>query len=80
MTTKNRIEKLEDAIPAQGATDNRQLKRVIGADGNKFYIDGVQVDYEVYVKVERAQIADARARGEGGGIVVNFVPRLEGAQ
>ena len=57
MSTKTRIQKLESVTPGQAVTDNRQLKRVIGADGNKFYIDGLQVDYEIYIKAERAQMA-----------------------
>jgi hypothetical protein len=72
MNAKTRIQKLESTVPT--ATDNRQLKRVIGADGNRFYIDGVQVGYEVYVKAETAQLE--KAHGEYSGIVINFVPPL----
>jgi uncharacterized protein YpmS len=73
MNTKTRIQKLESAKPGHVETDNRQLKRYIGADGNKFYIDGVEVNYNVYVKAETAQIEAAKARGEEVKINVSII-------
>ena len=50
MNTKTRIAKLENAKPGQVETDNRHFMQEVRTEGNKFYIDGVQVDEAKYKK------------------------------
>lgn len=64
MSTQTRIKQLEKNSGTIQAGDTRELKRYIGADGNKFFIDGVEVSYGVYIKAETAQIDAAKARGD----------------
>ena len=50
MNKKTRIAKLENAKPGQVETDNRHFMQEVRTEGNKFYIDGVQVDEAKYKK------------------------------
>jgi hypothetical protein len=69
MASRQRLKQLEKNSVNIQAVDTRELKRVISANGNKFYIDGVSVDYSVYEKAETAQIKSAKARGELDGSI-----------
>lgn len=50
MNTKARITRLESAKPGQVETDSRHFMQEVRTEGNKFYIDGVQVDEAKYKK------------------------------
>ena len=50
MNTKTRIAKLESTKPESVETDNRHFMQEVRTEGNKFYIDGVQVDEAKYKK------------------------------
>ena len=77
MTTKSRLAKLESARPGVEA-DDRPLLRVIHGDGNKYFIDGVEVGEDVFLKAERAQseVWQRLHPGERERIVINFIPPL----
>jgi len=82
MTAKTRLAKLEGAVPAKVETDNSLLLRVVHDDrnGNKYFIDGAEVGYDVFTEAERAQ-SEAWQRlhpGEHERIIVNLVPRKDG--
>jgi outer membrane protease len=85
MTAKTRLAKLESAVSAKAkTTDNSPLLRVVHDDrnGDKYFIDGVEVGYDVFEKAKRAQ-SEAWERlhpGEQEPVVINLVPRKDGDQ
>lgn len=49
MTAKTRLQRLEDAVPDIEA-EYKQFRQEVRATGNRFYIDGAEVDAGKYAK------------------------------
>lgn len=49
MTAKTRLQRLESAVPGVEA-EYKQFRQEVRATGNRFYIDGVEVDAGKYAK------------------------------
>lgn len=72
MSTKARITKLESAKPGKVETDNRHFMQEVRTEGNKFYIDLVQVDEAKYKK----ELAEYLQLRKNNNIPVEIVVNL----
>ena len=77
MNTKTRITKLESAKPGQVETDNRHFMQEVRTEGNKFYIDGVQVGETKYKKELAEYLRLRKNNNIPAEIVVNLADGVQ---
>jgi hypothetical protein len=72
MNTRTRIQKLENVKSGQVATDNRTFTQEVRTEGNKYFIDGVQVDEAKYNKELAEYLRLRKNKNIPAEIVVNL--------